>query len=647
MPVERLRSWFNRTYLVATHDVVMAAAAFVLALLLRRGIDDFWNESRGFFSQGLILFTVIGALVFWRTRIYRGLWRYTSLSDVLTIVKAASLVVLIFLPALFAITRLEQFPRSSLVITWIILMALLIGPRVAYRLMIEHSVSGLLQNGGAGRSLVLLVGAGDGADQFIRSTTSGAARGYRVVGVLDDDSRKIGLHLRGVRVFGPLSALPDVLHKLRRQGLRPHRLIVADERLAPEAVGALVAAAEGFGLSFARLPRLTDFQTADQRAIELTPIAIEDLLGRPQTVLDRAAMETLIKGRRVAVTGAGGTIGAELTRQIAAFAPASLTLIEQSEFNLYTIDTELAETWPHLSREAVLADVRDRGRLDACFACARPELVFHAAALKHVPMVEAHPLEGVLTNAIGTRNVVDACLEAKVALMVLISTDKAVEPTSVMGATKRIAEAYCQARGSEATTTTRFVTVRFGNVLDSSGSVVPRFRRQIAAGGPVTVTDPEVTRFFMTTREAVQLVLQASALGKQSESRAPAIFVLDMGRPIRILDLARQMIRLAGRYPERDIAIQFIGLKPGEKLHEELFDAGEQRTETGVAGIWRALPRPLDGLALTRQMEELALAARARQSARTEALLQAMVPEYRPAQPTEPAQRPAQRRVAP
>ena len=629
----------NRTYVVAAHDVLAAAGAFALGLLLRRGSDDFWYESGPFMVEGLLLFAGITAIVFWRTRIYRSLWRYVSLRDVIELIKAASLVTLVFLPALFAITRLEAFPRSSLVIIWILLLVLLIGPRVAYRAFVERGMSGLLERHEGKRVPVLLVGAGAAADEFIRSTTSGASSGYRVVGLLDDDPSKTGVHIRGVCVFGALDGLPDALRKLRRQGLRPQRLILADERLEPDRVRALLEAADGFGLSFARLPRLTDFRTDQAQGIELKPIAIEDLLGRPQTVLDRAGMKTLIQGKRVCVTGAGGTIGAELVRQIAAFGPAHLVLIDNGEFNLYLIDAELQAGFPTLQRAALIADVRERARLDAIFARERLDLVFHAAALKHVPIVEDNPNEGVLTNVIGTKNVADACVEAGVGAMVLISTDKAVDPTSVMGATKRIAESYCQAKGADHDTRrrTHFVTVRFGNVLGSSGSVVPLFQRQIAMGGPVTVTHPDVTRYFMTTREAVELVLQASALGALEEE--PSIFVLDMGTPIKIADLARQMIRLAGRQPERDIAIQFTGLRAGEKLHEALFHDRERRGETGLVGLHRALSRALDPALVVHQVDELGTAARAGLTPRTLALIGALVPEYHADETTRQAAR--------
>ena len=319
-------------------------------------------------------------------------------------------------------------------------------------------------------------------------------------------------------------------------------------------------------------------------------------------------MHALIEGRRVLVTGAGGSIGSELVRQICDFGPSELVLLDHSEANLYAIDLETAGRKPDVRRHAVLADVRDRGRLDRMLAKFRPHLVFHAAALKHVPMVEANIFEGVMTNVVGTVNVADACVKAMVGAMVLISTDKAVNPASVMGATKRIAERYCQAldirRGNG--DGTRCVTVRFGNVLGSTGSVVPLFQQQLAAGGPLTLTDPEMKRYFMTVREAVQLVLQASALGSRDHEQEGKILVLDMGEPVRIVDLARQMIRLAGLRPDVDVKIEIIGPRPGEKLAEEMFHGGEPLVPTEIKGILAAAPRAADAGELARAVDELA-----------------------------------------
>src|SRR5262249_24182146 len=359
-------------------------------------------------------------------------------------------------------------------------------------------------------------------------------------------------------------------------------------------------------------------------------VAIEDLLGRPQAVLDRESMRRLIEGRRVLVTGAGGTIGAELVRQVAALGPPRLTLFDSSESQLYSIDREILEAHPDLPREALIGDVRDAARVDEAIATARPELVFHAAALKHVPIVEAHPIEGVLTNTIGTRNVAEACRANRVGAMVLISTDKAVNPGNVMGATKRVAEMICQALDlAEAAhpSGTRYVTVRFGNVLGSTGSVVPLFQHQLTRGGPLTVTHPEITRFFMTVREAVELVLQAAALAQEEEARG-RIFVLDMGEPVRIVDLARQMIRLAGLKPDQDVRIEFIGLRPGEKLHEELFYGDEALAPTRIPSIRLASPRSLDAASLAPLLDGLAEAARERRDDRVREIFARLVPEF-------------------
>ena len=621
----------NRTYAVAAFDVAIAAVSFAVALLLRRGVDNFWHESSDFFIEGILAFSVISAIVFWRMRIYRGFWRYTASRDITKITWAAGISVLIFVALLFVVTRLEAYPRSALPINLLVLAALLAGPRILYRSLLERGLAGFFQHANGGtRVPVLLLGAGDEADLFIRSSLSGSAANYRVVGLVDDDAAKIDRHIHGVRVYGPAHNLVEIVRELKRRGTQPQRLILTSESFDPDRLREILDAAEGFSMPFSRLPRMTDFRSGDSDAIDIRPVAIEDLLGRPQAALDGKEMAALIRGRRVCVTGAGGSIGSELCRQIAGHGPSQMTLIDNSEFNLYTIDMELAESHAEISRQAVLGDVRDLGRLNSTFAEARPQLVFHAAALKHVHMVEANPNEGVLTNVLGTRNVADNCVAHGVAVMVLISSDKAVNPSNVMGATKRIAESYCQALGlSLAAATeahTRLVTVRFGNVLASSGSVVPLFQRQIAAGGPVTVTDPEVSRYFMTTREAVQLVLQASALG--ARGTGGEIFVLDMGAPVKIKDLANQMIRLAGLTPERDIAIKYTGLRPGEKMVEELFHEKEPLTDTPVAGLQRATPRPADLDKLQQQIECLCSAAAARDSATTLVEIGTIVPEF-------------------
>ncbi len=636
----------SRAHTVAAHDVVMAGGTFVLALLLRHGFDSFWAASSGFIVEGLLLFSAVSALVFWRMRLYRGFWRYTAPRDVVLVIQAASLAILIFLPFLFALNRLDAYPRSALFINWFILIALLLGPRVLYRVVLDGSLGGVLRRGGGGvaqRIPVLLLGAGDNAELFISATTRGASSSYRVVGIVDDDASKTKRHIHGIRIQGTTAELPAIVRELRARGASPHRLILTAQDPDPARVRALLATCEELGLPLSRLPELTDFRAGDSREIDIRPVRLEDLLGRPQTVLDRTAMRALVNGKRVCITGAGGTIGAELARQIADDAPAHLTLIDNAEYNLYRIDLELGETHPDLPRSTVLGDVRDPGRLESTFARERPELVFHAAALKHVHMVETNPNEGVLTNAIGTRNVADACVAAGAAVLVLISTDKAVNPASVMGATKRIAESYCQALAeSPVAKGLHVVTVRFGNVLGSSGSAVALFQRQIAAGGPVTVTDPDVARYFMTTREAVQLLLQASTLGAKEEGGR--IYVLDMGKPIKIVDLAQQMIRLAGLTPNKDIEIVFTGLRAGEKKGETLFHSAEPLVATNVPGILRADSRSSDVALMRHQLDQLGAAARDRRTNDMLALLATMVPEYGPSDDARPV--PARARLA-
>jgi len=626
----------------------MAALSFVVSFYLRVG-DAIWHYRPELILRYDAWFTAIAAIVFLVTGLYRGIWRFASLPDLFLIVRAATLVILVFFPVMFVLTRLSELPRSLVGINWLLLIGLLGSSRFVYRLIkdrnLDHVLEGVnlkswlrvilsfLKDGNLPNLTgirVLLIGKGDEAYLFIRATQRDRARTYRVVGLVSSEMR-VGREITGVPVLGTIDDVRSVVELLSRRGERPQRLIISGRSLDGEVVRRLLDVADELGISLARLPRLTDFQsTREDEPRPIEPIAIEDLLGRPQTVLDRASMKALIAGRRVLVTGAGGTIGSELVRQIAAFGPARLTLLDNGEFALYGIDREIGERFPDVERFALVGDVRDRRRIDEIMATERPELVFHAAALKHVPIVEANPCEGLLTNVLGTRNVAEACRASGVRAMVMISSDKAVNPTSVMGASKRVAESICQALDvgeARRAAGTRFLTVRFGNVLGSTGSVVPLFQRQLKKGGPITVTHPDITRFFMTVREAVELVLQASALGVADGGRGH-IFVLDMGEPIRIVDLAEQMIRLAGLKPGRDIAIEFIGLRPGEKLKEELFHPREPLVPTKAQGILLAAPRTIDYAVLNRLLDELIDQAREQHEERALALLAALVPEY-------------------
>jgi FlaA1/EpsC-like NDP-sugar epimerase len=636
----------RRAALAFLHDVAMAGLSFAVALYLRLGEEMLAREPGLTLLYGLC-FTAIAAAIFLVTGLYRGIWRYASLPDLFNIARAATLTELVFLPVIFVFTRLDTLPRSFLLIDWLVLIALLGGPRLLYRLYKDRGLDHLLEPGRGARVPVLLISTKDGADTFIRETVRDRNAVYRVVGMLSDTPSRVGRQIYGVPVLGTIGSLEAVVAALDRRGRRPQKLVVTTQGLAGPEIRHLLERADALAIPLARLPRLTEFQQtrADPplSSADLTlPIALEDLLGRPQAVLDREAMARLIGGRRILVTGAGGTIGSELARQIAALSPARLILFDNSEFLLYAVDGELRERWPQIVLRPLLADVRDRVRVEAIVAAEQPQIVFHAAALKHVPMVEANPIEGVLTNVIGSRNVAEAARDCGAQLLVMISTDKAVDPASVMGATKRLAEAICQAldlsvarrpHGAMAPGT-RFVTVRFGNVLGSTGSVVPLFARQLAAGGPLTVTHPAVSRFFMTVREAVELVLEASATAPGADRAAEGaargkIFVLDMGEPVKIADLARQMIRLAGLRPERDIAISYIGLRPGEKLHEALFHEAESPVPTQNPALRLASPRTADYAVLARSIDELEEQARAGHEARVLDLLHRLVPEYR------------------
>ncbi|HYE01195.1 MAG TPA: nucleoside-diphosphate sugar epimerase/dehydratase [Alphaproteobacteria bacterium] len=608
----------------------MAGLSIVLTLYLRLGAEGL-EAYRGDLPIALAAFVGIVAVAGPLTGLNAGIWRYASLRDAIAICRTATVAILCFLLLMFLLTRLDGLPRSVPVINWFVLIVLLGGPRLAYRLWKDGRLSSIL--GVSDRIPVLLVGASTGADLFIRSMSMRQDARYRPVGVIDDKGGRVGREIQGVPVLGTIPDLPAVVQALAERGDGPQRLILTKppQHLAPGVVPGLVAKAEELNLSISRLPDLTDFHEGLQEGgVEPRPIAIEDLLGRPPVALDRGAIGALVRDRRVLVTGAGGSIGSELVRQVARLAPRQLVLVENSEFNLYRIEMEIREAHPGLALRPLLADVRDRGRIGRIFAEEKPELVFHAAALKHVPMVEGSPLEGLQTNVVGTRNVADAAREVAAAAMVFISTDKAINPTNVMGASKRIAESYCQALDLQGGT--RFITVRFGNVLGSTGSVVPLFERQLRSGGPITVTHPDITRYFMTIREAVELVLQASAYGQGHGEQRGRIFVLDMGQPIKIVDLARQMIRLAGLQPDKDVRIVFTGLRPGEKLYEELFDSAEPPMATDAEGVLVAAPRSVDLAIIGRGIDELQAAIRASDVARGIGLMRHLVPEYRPAE---------------
>ncbi len=619
---------FNiRSLIAALHDAMMASFSFILSLYLRLGDDQLYLASN-YFLTGTLLLTTICVVVFTAMRLYRGMWRFASMRDMVTIAKSVSLAILIFAACMFAVNRLDNLPRSVLFINWLLLMAMLAAPRFAYRSLKDRTLFWEMTLEEKAKIPVLLVGATSLAEQFMQDMSRDPRTSYRVVGILDNDPQRHNRSLQRTRIYGSVAMLPEVLKRLEREHKQPHKILIADSSLSGDAIQHIMRMADEAALPVARIPRLSDFKQHFDERVEIQPIALEDLLGRPQMTLDRAAMHALVAGKCVLVTGAGGSIGGELVRQIISYAPAAMILFDVCEYNLYEIRRAVVAQAESSKIVAILGDVRDAALVAQIFSEHTPDIVFHAGAIKHLPIAEENPEEAILTNVFGTKVIADACAAHKVATMVMISTDKAVNPTNVMGATKKLAENYCQALARDHTATC-FVTVRFGNVLGSTGSVVPLFAEQIARGGPVTVTHPDMTRYFMTIREAVELVLQAAAIGEKMQDKRGAIFVLDMGKPVKIVDLAMQMIRLAGRAPE-DIPITYTGLRTGEKLHEELFHTAEMQEKTPHSSIFLASSRVCVYSELNAALEKLKAASLARNRAQAVMLLKNLVPEFQP-----------------
>ncbi len=619
-------TWWQKTprnIAITCYDVMVAGASFVLALYLRWA-EAMWEHAADYLWQGALAFAIVFLALVLQQRFYRRLWRYVSMKDISDLVRLVSIAAVLFYLGFFLLTRLELVPRSVPLIHWLLLIALLCAPRFLTRALHERG----LKLPTSEQIPVLLIGVTQEAEMFIRESMRSAQFAYRVVGMIATDSKQVGSDIHGVRIYGHSGEIPTVLKKLARKGNSPQRLVIADSTMDGEQIREILAIADNHNLAMGRMPKLTDLMRGDRDKFDIKPIDVEDILGRPQTQLDKDAMAQMVADKVVFITGAGGSIGSELVRQIAAFTPKRLILFEQGEYNLYVIDRELQEHYPDIPREVILGDVRDKEYIASCIEGCAPDIVFHAAALKHVPLSEVNVEEAMLTNIVGTMHAADACVEAKIPMMVQISTDKAVNPTNVMGACKRAGEAYAQALGQQQDVT-RFITVRFGNVLGSTGSVVPLFQTQLESGGPLTVTHEEMTRYFMTIREAVQLVIQAVAIGVQGDDNAP-IFVLDMGEPIKIKELALQMIRLAGLRPHYDITIEYTGLRAGEKMHEELFYKDEPLEDTSHPSIYKARSRAGSYKVVRKQILQIEKAAGRRQRDMALALLKELVPDYVP-----------------
>lgn len=610
----RSRALFGRInprWAVVAHDLIMVWLAWYLSQWLRYWMSGIGYSSPTLFGGELVIVLIAQGLVLWWTGLYRGLWRFASLPDLANIVRASAFGALAIALALFLVTRLEGVPRSVLVTYPFVLALLLAAPRLTYRYWKDSRLDLLRQEGS---QRILIIGAGTAGEALLRELLHD--RAYRPIGLLDDAPSLRGAVIRGVPVLGGIDRLPAIAREVAAE-----LLVIAIPTATAAQMQRIVSLCEQAAVPFRTVPHLKDVIAGRAQANQLKEVAIEDLLGREEVELDWTAIRNVLAGQRVLVTGGGGSIGAELCRQVARLAVERLVVFEQSEYNLYRIGQELREQFPELKLDTVLGDVRDISAVRTLIEQFRPQHVFHAAAYKHVPLLEEQIREAVRNNIMGTRAVAEAAAEGGVESFVLISTDKAVNPSNVMGASKRVAELFCQALASH--TRMRVITVRFGNVLDSAGSVVPLFREQIARGGPVTVTHPEMERYFMTIPEACQLILQASTQGQGGE-----IFALDMGEPVRIDFLAEQMIRLAGKLPGTDIAIVYTGLRPGEKLREELFHAQERYLDTKHPKIHLAQSRAVDWQSLTGRLDRLAVAAATFDQAELEGQLHALVPEF-------------------
>jgi FlaA1/EpsC-like NDP-sugar epimerase len=504
---------------------------------------------------------------------FRGVWRFTSLDDLVRIVKAIVVGAIVLMVLMFLTARLNNVPRSVPFLYSLLLVAFLAGPRLLYRLLTERQFAL-----GAGKR-VLVVGAGQAGEMLIRDLLRKSEVKYRPIAIVDDMRRHHGLHVHGVPVVGSCDQIVEVTEELDID-----LILLAIPSATSSQMQRIVGYCEASGMPFRTVPDLDALMTGRVSINELREVSIEDILGRDQVELDWKSISAGLGMKTILVTGGGGSIGSELCRQIARLNPAKLILLDNSEFNLYSIEMELQQEFKDISLVFQLGDVSDNAAVRHIFQQYKPEIVFHTAAYKHVPMLEDQVREAFRNNIIGTRNVAIEANRIGCAKFVFISTDKAVNPFNTMGASKRLAEIFCQNFNSYSDT--NFITVRFGNVLGSAGSVIPLFQKQIAAGGPVTVTHREMERFFMTISEACQLIMQASVIGNGGE-----IFVLDMGEQVNISYLAEQMIRLSGKEPNEDIEIIYTGLRPGEKLYEELFHDSEKLEQTGHEKILLARHR--------------------------------------------------------
>ncbi len=596
---------------VILFDTAAIPIAWYTAYWLRFNMHPYpsvLTSTHSFIALGLLSLVQISCYYYFK--IYRGLWRFSSLNDVIRILKASVTAMVLVIPVLYLTSVLQHLPRAVFPLYCIILAMILCGGRLMIRLHWDKRGKSYAAED---IKRVLVVGAGLAGESLVRDLKR--SNYYYPIGFVDDNISKRGLEVHGVRVLGPIREISDFVDQYSVD-----LIFIAIPSARSATMRRIVTYCEGSNVTFRTLPGITALAAGQIEVNALRPVNIEDLLGRDQVHLEWNKIAANITGKRVLVTGGGGSIGSELCRQVMDLKPHSLAIVENSEFNLYQMEQELSIKYPDIPLELALISVTDEVAIDHLFDHFKPEVVFHAAAYKHVPLLQNQVRVAVFNNVIGTQVVAKASVAVGVEKFILISTDKAVNPTNIMGTTKRVAEIYCQNLNTRVTT--KFITVRFGNVLGSAGSVVPLFQKQLQNGGPLTVTHPDMQRYFMTIPEASQLILQAMVNGEGGE-----IFVLDMGDPIKISYLAEQMIRLAGKEPGKDILIEYTGLRPGEKLYEELFHESEQLASTMHEKLFKAKFRELDWHELTQTIRMLNTACSEHQCDELLILLKSLVPE--------------------
>ncbi|SHI75585.1 NDP-sugar epimerase, includes UDP-GlcNAc-inverting 4,6-dehydratase FlaA1 and capsular polysaccharide biosynthesis protein EpsC [Malonomonas rubra DSM 5091] len=611
MPKHKLRFTF-----ILLIQVLIVLSSFYLSFALR---FDFAIEGK-YWARGLVLAPVLLAIkliVFWRFSLFRGWWRYVSMPDLFLILKANIIASLLFVLYAVVVYRLEHVPRSVLIMDWAICFMLMGGVRFVTRAFREQYLP-MLSFGGEKGTRTLIIGAGDAGQMIAREVRSNSRLHLQLVGFVDDDPQKQKGSFQGLSVLGTSEDLPEIVLKKNIE-----EVIIAIPSASGQQIRSIVERCHSIEISFKILPGVGELIDGSVSVQQLRNVSLEDLLGRQPIVLDEAEISSYLHKKRVLITGAGGSIGSEICRQVVKFKPEKLILFESAETPLFLIENELVEAHPEAAVIPIIGDVRNPSRINVIFDEQMPQVVFHAAAYKHVPMMENNPAEAVNNNVRGSKLLADAADSFGVETFVMVSTDKAVRPTNVMGASKRAAELYVQSLAQQSKT--RFVTTRFGNVLGSNGSVIPTFKEQIKSGGPVTVTHPEVTRYFMTIPEATQLVLQAGSMGQGGE-----IYLFDMGEPVKIVDLAEELIRLSGFQPHEDIEIVYTGLRPGEKLYEELLLAEEGALPTHHEKICVASSVAPTREVLITELDKLFAAAKALDLPEVKKQLRVIVPEYTP-----------------